>query len=149
LPGGNGKLTGNLFKRRGGFLLDWNWIGGGFLVLGAIVAIFLIRALIQLSRMMRNLETFLNHLEEEVTPLVRNLKETSENVNLLLGQAQERLNQLEGLFLTLKESAQIFSLVNRVMRGGVTSTLVNLAGLAVGVKTAGQTFLKGKGKGGK
>jgi len=119
------------------------------LVLGTVVTIFLVRALIQLSRMMRNLDTFLNHLEKEVTPLVRNLNETSENVNHLLCQAQERLNQIEGLFLTLKESAQIFSMVNRIMRGGVTSTLVNLAGLAAGVKTAGQTILKGKGKGGK
>lgn len=129
--------------------MDWNWIGWGFLVLGVVVTIFLVRALMQLSRMMGNLDSFLNHLEKEVTPLVRNLKETSENVNLLLCQAQERLSQIEGLFQTLKESAQIFSMANRILRGGVNSTLVNLAGLAVGVKTAGQTLLKGKRKGGK
>lgn len=125
-----------------------DWMGWGFLVVTAAVAVFLIRTLTQVSRTVRNLDTLLNNLDKEIIPLVRNLKETSENVNQLLCQAQERLNQIEGLFQTLKESGQIFSLVNRIMRGGVTSGLVNLAGLAVGIKTAGQTFFKRKGKGG-
>lgn len=129
--------------------MDWIWIGWGFLVVAAAVAVFLIRALNQVSRTVRNLGTLVNSLETEITPLVRNLRETSENINGLLVQTQERLNQLEGLFLTLKESAQIFSMINRIFRGGVTPTLVNLAGLAVGIKTAGQSFFKRKGKGGK
>lgn len=91
----------------------------------------------------------LNSLEKEIIPLVRNLKETSESINHLLNQTQERLNQMEALFLTLKESARIFTVINRVINSGVSSTLVNLAGLAVGVKTAGKTFFKPKGKGGK
>ncbi|MBI5603463.1 MAG: DUF948 domain-containing protein [Deltaproteobacteria bacterium] len=129
--------------------MDWIWIGWGFLVVAAAVAVFLIRALNQVSRTVRNLGTLVNSLETEITPLVRNLRETSENINGLLVQTQERLNQLEGLFLTLKESAQIFSMINRIFRGGVTPTLVNMAGLAVGIKTAGQSFFKRKGKGGK
>lgn len=129
--------------------MDWIWIGWGFLVVAAAVAVFLIRALNQVSRTVRNLGTLVNSLETEITPLVRNLRETSENINGLLVQTQERLNQLEGLFLTLKESAQIFSMINRIFRGGVTPTLVNLAGLAVGIKTAGQSFFKRKEKGGK
>lgn len=129
--------------------MDWIWIGWGFLVVAAAVAVFLIRALNQVSRTVRNLGTLVNSLETEITPLVRNLRETSENINGLLVKTRERLNQLEGLFLTLKESAQIFSMINRIFRGGVTPTLVNLAGLAVGIKTAGQSFFKRKEKGGK
>jgi uncharacterized protein YoxC len=129
--------------------LDWNWIGWGFLVVTALVALFLIRTLIQVTRTVSNLNTFLNSLEKELNPLVRNLKETSESLNGILAQTQERLNQLEGLFKSLKESAQIFNLINRVVRSGVTPTLVNLAGLAVGVKTAGRTLFKRKEKGGK
>lgn len=129
--------------------MDWIWIGWGFLVVAAAVAVFLIRALNQVSRTVRNLGTLVNSLETEITPLVRNLRETSENINGLMVKTQERLNQLEGLFLTLKESAQIFSMINRIFRGGVTPTLVNLAGLAVGIKTAGQSFFKRKEKGGK
>jgi hypothetical protein len=83
-----------------------------------------------------------------VTPLVRNLKVTSDHLNRLLQQAQEQLNQIEALFQTLKESAQTVSTINRILRGGITSTLLNLAGLAVGVKTAGQTLFKSIGKGG-
>ena len=129
--------------------MDWNWIGWGFLVVAAVVAFFLIRTLIQVSRTVSNLNTFLNSLEKEITPLVRNLKETSESMNGILAQTRERLNQLEGLFKTLKESTQIFYIINRIMRSGITPTLVNLAGLAVGVKTAGRSLFKRKEKGGK
>ena len=98
---------------------------------------------------MGHLGTLINSLEKEMTPLIRELRETSERINCLLTQTQERLNQLEGLFLTLKESTQIFSMINRIMRGGVTPSLMNLAGLAVGLKTAGKTLFKRKEKGGK
>jgi uncharacterized protein YoxC len=125
------------------------WIGWGFLVLATVLVIFLIRVLNQLSRTVHSLDSLISNLEREIIPLVRNLKETSENVNQLLSQAQERLHQIENLFLTLKESAQIFSLINRIMRGGVASSLINLTSLAVGIKTAGNTFLKRKPKGGK
>jgi uncharacterized protein YoxC len=139
-----------IFKKlRGGLPLDWNWIGWGFLVLAVVVAIFLVRALVQISRMVSNLNTFLNSLEKEITPLVRNLKETSESLNGILAQTRERLNQLETLFQTVKESTAVFSMINRIMRTGITPTLVNIAGLAVGLKTAGRTLLKGKRKGGK
>jgi uncharacterized protein YoxC len=124
------------------------WIGWGFLVIAALVAVFLIRTLIQISRTVRTAEGLLKSLEAEVTPLVRNLKETSDHLNRLLQQAQERLNQIEALFQTLKESAQTVSTINRILRGGITSTLLNMAGLAVGVKTAGQTLFKSIGKGG-
>jgi uncharacterized protein YoxC len=129
--------------------LDWNWIGLGFLIVAAVVAFFLIRTLNRVSRTIGNLETFLTSIEKEITPMVRNLKETSESVNCLLAQAQERLNQIEGLFRTLRESAQTVAAINRILRGGVATAMINLAGLAVGVKTAGYTFFKKKEKGGK
>lgn len=129
--------------------MDWNWIGWGFLVVTALVALFLIRTMIKVTRTVSNLNTFLNSMEKELTPLVRNLKETSESMNAILAQTQERLDQLEVLFKTLKESTHIFNIINRIMRSGITPTLVNLAGLAVGVKTAGRTLFKAKEKGGK
>lgn len=126
-----------------------DWVGYGFLVLAVVVSFFLIWALVRVSRTMGHLGTLINSLEKEMTPLIRELRETSERINCLLTQTQERLNQLEGLFLTLKESTQIFSMINRIMRGGVTPSLMNLAGLAVGLKTAGKTLFKRKEKGGK
>ncbi len=139
----------NILFWKGGFLLDWHWISLGFLVVTAAVAFFLIRTLIQISRTVRNLEAFLNSLEKEITPMVRNLKETSESTNRILSQTQERLNQLEGLFQTLKESAKVFSVINRIMSRGINPTLVNLAGLAIGAKTAGKFLIRRKAKGGK
>lgn len=129
--------------------MDWNWISLGFLVVTAAVAFFLIRTLKQISRTVRNLETFLNSLEKEINPMVRNLEATSESMNHLLAQTGERLNQLEGLFQTLRESAKVFSITNRVINRGINPTLVNLAGLAVGVKTAGKFLFRRKTKGGK
>jgi uncharacterized protein YoxC len=132
---------------KGGVPLDW--IGWGFLVLGAVVTFFLVWTLILVSRTVRKLNTLLDGLEKEITPMMRSLRETSENLNCLLGQTQERLKQVEGLFQTLRESAQIFSLLNRIIRGGITPSLTNMAGLAVGLKTAGKILFKRKEKGGK
>jgi uncharacterized protein YoxC len=134
---------------KGEFLLEWIWIGAGFLVVAAVVAFFLIRTLNRVSRSVGNLDVFLKSVEKEIAPLVRNLKETSENLNGITAQTRERLNQLETMFQTVKEATQVFSMVNRILRSGITPTLVNLAGLAVGVKTAGRTLFKGKEKGGK
>jgi uncharacterized protein YoxC len=129
--------------------LDWNWISLGFLLVTAVIAIFLIRALTKVSQTLSNLNTFLNSLEKDITPLVRNLRETSENMNGILAQTRERVNQLEGLFQTLKESAKVVSVINRILGRGINPALVNLAGLAVGAKTAGQLLLRRKQKGGK
>lgn len=129
--------------------MEWIWIGAGFLVVAAVVAFFLIRTLNRVSRSVGNLDVFLKSVEKEIAPLVRNLKETSENLNGITAQTRERLNQLETMFQTVKEATQVFSMVNRILRSGITPTLVNLAGLAVGVKTAGRTLFKGKEKGGK
>jgi uncharacterized protein YoxC len=131
--------------------LDWNlnWLSWGFLAVAVTVAFFLIRTLNQVKKTIANLEARINSLEKEVTSLLRNLKETSESVNQILSQTRERFNQMETLFQTLKESARIVSVINRVLSGGVTSTLVNLAGLTVGVKAAGRSLFKRKEIGGK
>jgi uncharacterized protein YoxC len=114
----------------------------------AAVAFFLVRTLNRVSRTVGRLDAFLNSLEKEITPLVRNLKETSENMNGISAQTRERLSQLETMFQTVKESTQVFTMINRILHTGITPTLMNLAGLAVGVKTAGRTLFKRKEKGG-
>jgi len=124
--------------------LDWNWISLGFLVVTAVIAIFLIRALGKVSQTLNHLNIFLNSLETEINPLVRNLRETSENMNSLVAQTRMRVNQLEGLFQTLKESAKLVSVVNRILGKGINPTLINLAGLAVGAKTLGKFLIRQK-----
>jgi len=124
--------------------LDWNWISLGFLVVTAVIAIFLIRALGKVSQTLNHLNIFLNSLETEINPLVRNLRETSENMNSLVAQTRMRINQLEGLFQTLKESAKLVSVVNRILGKGINPTLNNLAGLAVGAKTLGKFLIRQK-----
>jgi uncharacterized protein YoxC len=124
------------------------WINWGFLVVVALVALFLIWALIRVIIVLGTTNTLLKSLEAEINPLLRNLRETSENLNRVLRQTQDKISQLDALFMTLKESAQTVGTINRVLRGGVTTTLLNMAGLAAGFKTAGQTFFKSIGKGG-
>lgn len=117
--------------------------------MAAAAAFFLIRTLNRIHKTVGRLEGVVKSLEQEIPPLLRNLKETSGHLNGITAQARERLNQLEVLFQTVRESTQVFSMINRILRSGVTPTLVNLAGLAVGLKTAGWTLLKGKERGGK
>lgn len=129
--------------------MDEHWIALGFLVVAAAAAYFLIRTLNRIGRTVGHLEEVVKSLEKEIPPLLRNLKETSDHLNGIAAQARDRLNQLETLFQTVREASQVFTMINRILRSGITPTLVNLAGLAVGLKTAGMTLFKGKKEGGK
>ena len=125
-----------------------DWVSWGFLIVAALVAFFLIRVLIQLTKLSKDLETTLKSLEVEIVPLVRNLKEISDGMNRLTIQVEDRVKQTEPLFKALAESAGIVSTINRVLKGGVASPLINMAGLSAGVLAAGKTFFKHKKKGG-
>jgi uncharacterized protein YoxC len=124
------------------------WINWGFLIVVALVAVFLIWALVRLGKVLGTTNTLMKSLEAELNPLLRNLRETSANLNRVIGQAEDKLSQLDALFMTLKESAQTIGTINRVLRSGVSTTLLNMAGLAAGFRTAGQSFFKSFRKGG-
>jgi uncharacterized protein YoxC len=125
-----------------------DWVSWGFLIVAALVAFFLIRVLIQLTRLSKDLETTLKSLEVAIVPLVRNLKEISDGMNRLTIQVEDKVKQTEPLFKAIAESAGIVSTINRVLKGGVAAPLVNMAGLSAGVLAAGKTFFKHKRKGG-
>jgi uncharacterized protein YoxC len=124
-------------------------MGWVLVVTAVLLAFFLIRVLIQLTKLTKDVTMLLNKMELELVPLTRNLKETSANVNRITNQVEDRVQQTENLFKALKESAQIVFTINRVLKGGVSSTLINLAGLAAGVKTGSTVLIKNIKKGGK
>jgi len=125
-----------------------DWVSWGFLIVAVVVAFFLIRVLIRLTKLSKDLETTLKSLDMEIIPLVRNLKEVSEGINRLTIQVEDRVRQTEPLFKAIAESAGIVTTVNRVLKGGVAAPLINMAGLSAGVVAAGKTFFKHKKKGG-
>jgi uncharacterized protein YoxC len=125
-----------------------DWVNWGFLIVAALVAFFLIRVLIQLTRLSKDLENTLKSLEVEILPLVHNLKEISDGLNRLTVQVEDRVKQTEPLFKAIADSAGIVSTINRVLKGGVAAPLLNMAGLSAGVLAAGKTFFKHKKKGG-
>lgn len=125
-----------------------DWMNWGFLIVAALVAFFLIRVLIQLTRLSKDVESTLKSLEVEILPLVDNLKEITDGLNRLTVQVEDRVKQTEPLFKAIADSAGTVSTINRVLKGGVASPLVNMAGLSAGVLAAGKTFFKHKKKGG-
>ena len=125
-----------------------DWVSWGFLIVAVVVAFFLIRVLIQLTKLSKDLEVTLKSLEGEIIPLVRNLKEVSGGMNRLTIQVEDKMKQTEPLFKAIADSAGIVSTVNRVLKGGVAAPLINMAGLSAGVLAAGKTFFKHKKKGG-
>ena len=121
----------------------------GFLIVAVLVAFFLIRVLIQLTRLSKDLETTLKSLEVEIVPLVRNLKEISVGMNRLTIQVEDRVKQTEPLFKAIAESAGIVFTINRVLKGGVASPLILIwPACSAGATAAGKTFFKHKKKGG-
>ena len=125
------------------------WMGLVLVAVAVLLAFFLIRVLIQLSKLTRDVDEMLKKMELELIPLVRNFKETSENVNRITVQVQDRVEQTEALFKGLKDMSQVVFTINRILKGGVSSTLLNVAGLAVGVKAGSQALIRNIKKGGK
>ena len=125
-----------------------DWVSWGFLIVAVVVAFFLIRVLIKLTKLSKDLEVTLKSLDGEIIPLVRNLKEVSGGMNRLTIQVEDKMKQTEPLFKAIADSAGIVSTVNRVLKGGVAAPLINMAGLSAGVLAAGKTFFKHKKKGG-
>lgn len=134
--------------REGGMTLP-EWMGVVIMVVVVILAFFLIRVLIQLNKLTRDVDGMLKKMEQELIPLVHNFKETSENVNRITLQVQDRVQQTETLFRALKDTAQVVFTINRVLKGGVSTTLLNVAGLAAGVKAGSQVLMRNIKKGGK
>jgi uncharacterized protein YoxC len=133
---------------KGGVSLP-EWMGLILVAVAVLLAFFLIRVLIQLNKLTRDVDGLLKKMEQELIPLVHNLKETSENVNRITVQVQDRVQQTEALFKALKDTAQVVFTINRVLKGGVSSTLLNMAGLAAGVKAGSQVLMRNIKKGGK
>jgi uncharacterized protein YoxC len=133
---------------KGGVSLP-EWMGVILVAVAVLLAFFLIRVLIQLNKLTRDVDGLLKKMEQELIPLIHNFKETSENVNRITVQVQDRVQQSEALFKALKDTAQVVFTINRVLKGGVSSTLINMAGLAVGVKAGSKVLMRNIKKGGK
>lgn len=125
------------------------WMGLILVAVAVLLAFFLIRVLMQVNKLTRDVDGMLKKMELELIPLVRNFKETSENVNRITVQVQDRVQQTEALFKGLRDTAQIVFTINRILKGGVFSTLLNVTGLAVGVKAGSLALIRNIKKGGK
>lgn len=99
------------------------------------VAAFLVPLLIQLRSTVKNAHLFLDDARQELMPMLKELRETSERINRTSGHADELVESLSEMGESLKK-------VNSFLVHDVGKYAGNAIGLWLGMKAASKVFLK-------
>lgn len=114
------------------------------IVLGVLVMIvlgvYVILTLIQLRQTLRRIDSLVVNTDRELTPLLINLRETSEHLKTSVIQLQNGMQRAEGLLEALGAVGDSISAVNEAMRGGVSRYLGQIMAIWSGIKIASQFF---------
>lgn len=107
-------------------------LAAGFLVLVA----FLVPTLLQIRKTVAESERLLARLNNELPPLLNEMRGMTENVNALAGQARDGVEHAAVLLHAVGELGETVQEVHETVRGQSGKLLVNLASVVAGVKAA-------------
>lgn len=115
-----------------------------------VIALFLIPTLIQIKSTAQRVERLAEETEREIFPVVRQLKETSENCNKMSRDARRGFEELEPFIESVGDVGQFLHRFTGVARGDLGQSTGNALGLWLGLRAASKVLLKDfhKNKGG-
>lgn len=109
---------------------------GVLLVLAVLITAVLVPLLLQLLRTLRLLETTLGETRQELLPLLRNLRESSERLNRASAGVEAGVEQLQGVFAAIGEVRKGISGLADSLQHGLGRTLGQALGLWFGLRAA-------------
>jgi len=107
-----------------------------------VLVVFLLVVLVQLRRTLQNIDDLVVNTNRELTPLLSNLRESSERIKTMVGELQHGMRRAEGLLEALGEVGDSVHAVNEALRGGVIRHLQQGAALWTGIKVFSRFFRK-------
>jgi uncharacterized protein YoxC len=111
----------------------------------AILAAFLIPAVIEIRKTAIALREFTVNAENELKPVLHELQNTLAEVKGLAGEAAARADEVRSFTEALGETGKNLRTINSVV-GTVAGLLANTSAWAVGAKTAGRIILESLSK---
>lgn len=109
---------------------------GVLLVLAIGVVAVLVPLLLQLQRTLRTFETTLGETREELLPLLRNLRESSERLNRASAGVEAGVEQLQGVFAAVGEVRKGIAGLAESLQHGFGRTIGQALGIWFGLRTA-------------
>jgi uncharacterized protein YoxC len=111
----------------------------------AILAAFLIPAVIEIRKTAIALREFTVNAETELKPVLHELQNTLTELKGLAGEAASRADEIRSFTEALGETGKNLRTINSVV-GTVASLLANTSAWAVGAKAAGKMILESLSK---
>lgn len=107
-----------------------------------VVALFLVPTLIQMKATAQRVERLVEETEREVFPVMRQFRDTAENLNRISRDAQEGLEHAAPLLESMSEIGQFLQRLTGAARGDLGQYAGNALGLWLGFRAASKVFLK-------
>lgn len=109
---------------------------GVLLLLALAVTAVLVPLLLQLLRTLRLLEATLGETRQELLPLLRNLRESSERLNRASAGVEAGVEQLQGVFVAIGEVRKGIQGLAGSLQHGLGRTIGQALGLWFGLRAA-------------
>lgn len=102
----------------------------------AVLAAFLVPALIQLKKTAIQLEAFLKSTEESLLPLLKELKETTGRANQVVGNVESQVAKVDTLFDAAERIGYTVEGINILLRQKVDALASSVSIFSAGMKGA-------------
>ncbi len=115
-----------------------------------LIAIFLIPLLVQIKNTMQRTEEFIGLAQREILPVVRDLKETTENLKKISLEVEKDVARLQPLFQSMEEAGGLLHRATGFLQGEATRYVGRSIGTWLGMRAASKAIVKEikKNKGG-
>lgn len=118
------------------------------LVVAVVLAAVLVPMLLQVRRTARELDRFLQELQRDLFPMLKELRQAAEKINRASTHAEEGLAQSRLMFDSVGEIGQALHGVNRFLSRDLGRLARSGSGFWVGARAAARVLLKQLHKGG-
>lgn len=105
-----------------------------------LIALFLIPMLLQIRHTVQRVDDFINVAQRDLLPLIRDLRETAENLKGISGEAEENLKRVRPFFESVEQAGEMVHSVTSSMNTGLGRMLGKSVGTWLGMRAARKAF---------
>lgn len=121
-----------------------------FLIVAAIgigvISIVLVPTLLQLKRTIHQGELFVNNLNQDLTPLLRSLSQTSMELQILSSTLNDKLKRTDRIIDTIQHSSNTLLMATDMVKSTLLPVVSQVGGLSTGIKAIISFFKAAKGR---
>lgn len=111
-------------------------------IIFVLIAVFLIPVLLQIKNTVQRVDEFLGVAQRDLLPLLRELREFSENLKKISVETEADLVKVRPLFDSLEQTGEMIHSVTAVMNSGVGRVIGSSVGTWLGARAARKAFVK-------